>query len=135
MPELKAVFVDGWPVIAGAPVPVLLLMLAAGAVGWWLARTRYAAQLEARAERLTFAAEQLLHMREDKDRLKEELATLKNQIAVGASYASLNTTSTSARRLVGKLEEWGDRLEGTLTGTFKPHMVFQPVGKLLKNDD
>jgi hypothetical protein len=140
--DLKAVFVDAWPVVFAAPGPVFILIIAALAAMWWLAKAIYKgqiegikAQIEARSERLALAAEQLQHMREDRDRLKDKLATMEAQIVANAPYSTLTTTSTSAKALVAKLGEWEDDIEHTLTATFKPHMVFRPVGTIRRDGD
>ena len=36
MGEIVKLLTDGWPIIAAAPLPVLLLMLVAFVAAWWL---------------------------------------------------------------------------------------------------
>lgn len=129
METLKQIFIDGWPVLAAAPVPALILMAVAAVAAWWLhgsidqgeirglkAETNgLRAQIAALEERLRLATDEFRHVAEEKKRLDAALQQLQRQIEAGASQQTLTNTSSSVAASGLVLDKWLTHMGKTVT--------------------
>jgi septal ring factor EnvC (AmiA/AmiB activator) len=117
METLKQLFIDGWPVMAAAPIPAFIVMAAAAIAAWWFRGkivigeiTALNARIGALEERLRLAADKFQSAEDEKKRLETSLQELKRQIEAGAPKYALTNSSASAEthmivlgRLLGDL--------------------------------
>jgi hypothetical protein len=133
------VFEHEWPVIAGAPVLVILLVVVAALVAWRLRGTIDRARAEgleaqkgALEQRLALATEQEKAANRALGEASTKMQELTAQIAAQPALQALATTSSAALSSITIAQDWQNKVSGTLGHSGPSTTIFRPPLPLLQ---
>lgn len=120
--DLLKILTDGWPVITGAPIPVMMIVAVFAVAAWWLRGKIHQGKIEgmeaenkATQALLKLAREQASAAKDRYDEAQALIENLKTQIDAKASYITLSISFDAANNALHALGDAQATVSGSLS--------------------